>query len=148
MEERQRLAVVGPGLLSHEEERGCLVAATRDDSSDDDNYKGVDLLRTGPEEACAVRPAASRRLREFLVRRCGAGGDAEEVASDAHFRSRRPSRLAHCGSGQCDRGRGHRRDGGGGAHSNEPFVPLSSHWSCDRDWLIGGGSVNWVYPVI
>jgi hypothetical protein len=104
VEERQCLAIVGPGVLSYEEEREWRVAATGDNSSDDGDYKGVDLHRTGPEEAGAVRPAASFPLTEFLVRRRDAGGDAEEVASDAHFRSRRPSRLAHRWSGQRDRG--------------------------------------------
>jgi hypothetical protein len=57
---QMRLAVVGPRLLSREEERGCLVAAIRDNSRSDDD-KGVDLLLTDPEETCAVRPAASLR---------------------------------------------------------------------------------------
>jgi hypothetical protein len=53
-----RLAVVDPGLVSYEEERGRRMAATRNDSSDDNDEKGVDLLRTGPEELCAIRRAA------------------------------------------------------------------------------------------
>jgi hypothetical protein len=56
----KRLALIGPGLLSHEEEWGCQVAATRDNSRSDDD-KGVDLLLTDPEKTCAVRPAASLR---------------------------------------------------------------------------------------
>jgi hypothetical protein len=98
-EERQRHAAIRPGLLSHEEERGCVVAATRDDSSDNDDEKGVDLLRAGPDEARAVRHAASLGL---LVRR-----DAGEIASDVRFKSRRSSRLAGHRFRRRDRGRGH-----------------------------------------
>jgi hypothetical protein len=64
-----RHAAIGPGLLSHEE----------DDPSDDD-YKGVDLLRTGPDEGCAVRPGVSLGLPEFVVRCRVAGGTRRRLS--------------------------------------------------------------------
>jgi hypothetical protein len=61
--EQRRHAAVGPGLLSYEE----------DDSSNNDD-KGVDLLQTGPDDGCAVRPAASLGLPELVDRHRGADG--------------------------------------------------------------------------